>query len=188
MDVRIARQAQADERATVRWLDGEGRADEYCVLLVDEAPRWQVAIKWRCPSLPFQEALVWHEAGIAVIGGSDEVRGVDLATGAPRLAVDVAGYFGHLALGSDTLYILGCNDVQCLDATLRLRWRSKQVAVDGVVFVREDEATVVVHAEMDPPGGWFAVTLDRATGRELSRIPAFTPGYVGLYGSAPDEA
>lgn len=106
--------------------------------------------------------------------------------------------FGHLALavvpalaaGADEgelLLILGWNDVHAIARDLSTRWIARDVAVDGLVFGAVDGSLLAVHAEMDPPGGWFAVTLDARDGRELGRQPAFTPGYVGLYGAAEEN-
>ena len=66
-------------------------------------------------------------------------------------------------------------------------WIARDVAVDGIVFGEVEGPLLTVHAEMDPPGGWFAVTLDARDGRELDRQPALTPGYVGLYGAAEEN-
>jgi hypothetical protein len=59
--------------------------------------------------------------------------------------------------------------------------------VDGVLFKDPAGSRLRFSVEMDPPGGWFDLELDAVTGRELSRTPNFTDGYVGLYGSSgPD--
>ena len=43
-------------------------------------------------------------------------------------------------------------------------------------------AVAHLFAEMDPPGGWFAVEMDLLTGAELARRPAFSPCYAGYSG------
>jgi hypothetical protein len=43
------------------------------------------------------------------------------------------------------------------------------LAVDGIVWYGRAGDRIQLGCEMDPPGGWERVSLDRATGRELAR-------------------
>jgi len=160
------------------------RADATYVLFDGEAPQWAVTIDWGdSASLPFHEELVWPAAGVVVIGGGAAVYLLDLETANIRLRVPLQSYFGYLVLDRDasrdeTLFLLGCEEVVALRRSLDLRWHTKGVAVDGVVFGRIDGSRLWVRAEMDPPGGWFEVEMDLATGKELSRRPDFSDGYL----------
>jgi hypothetical protein len=135
--------------------------------------------------MPFREQLVWPAAGVAVIGGAAEVHFLDLETSATRLHLPLKTYFGHLSLqGADReemLFVLECSDILAVRASLELAWHTKDVAVDGIVFRRIEESRLWVGVEMDPPGGWFDVEIDLATGAEISRRPAFTKDYEGVY-------
>lgn len=138
--------------------------------------------------MPFHYELVWPAAAVTVVfGEEEEVRFVDLESGTVRARVPVSGDWGHLAIhhasetGEETLFVLGQCDVLAFRASLDLRWRADGVAVDGILFKEVHGNSVRISAEMDPPGGWFAVALDLQTGAEISRIPAFTPDYVGVY-------
>jgi hypothetical protein len=172
--------------------------DGTCVLRDGDVERWRVspafgdATAWN----PFREALVWSGARLVVAAAGDHVHLLDLDTGNPRATLDLSpDHFGHLALieliavtpTTDLLLVLGWTDIRAYDSTASLRWHARNVAVDGITFDCLQASVLRVHAEMDPPGGWFAVSLDPATGRELDRQPAFLPGYVGLYGQGPDE-
>jgi hypothetical protein len=160
------------------------RADDAYVLFDGETPRWGLTIDWgERASLPFREELVWPAAGVAVIGGGSAVYLLDLETANIRLRVPLRVYFGHLALerdgsGEETLFLLGCDEILAYRRSLDLRWHAKDVAVDGVTFNRVEGSRLWVNAEMDPPGGWFAVELDLGTGKELSRQPAFSDDYL----------
>ena len=95
-------------------------------------------------------------------------------------------FFGELSLqrveGTEWLFVLGWRDVHAFTPDLEEQWVSRDVAVDGITDGTVEGSVLHVHAEMDPPGGWFSVQLDVRTGRELAR-PAFTEEYVGLYGA-----
>lgn len=145
-----------------------------------------------------REAFLWRPGGVACVGAGEHVWLFDLASGAARLHLDVYGcgssffgHFGHATLGdgAELLLVLTYTDVIAIDASLAIRWTARNVAIDGIVGADGcgDGDRLVVHAEMDPPGGWFEVTLDARTGRELVRTPSFSPGYVGRYGVGPAE-
>ena len=181
MALSIVRGAELGGVVRVRQI-GRGADDTY-VLFDGDAPRWGVTIEWRWATLPFYAELVWPAAGVAVIGGSQEVYCLDLETADTRLQLQLDGYFGYLVLdrdssGEEILFVLGCEDIHAYRPSLDLRWHAKDVAADGITFNRIDGDRLWVNAEMDPPGGWFAVEIDLATGKELSRHPKFSDDYL----------
>lgn len=174
-------------------------SDGTCVLRDGDVERWRVspdlghAATWN----PFREAILWLTANLVVAAAGDRVHFLDLDTGKRRTTHDLTpDCFGYLALVEltdedpvrDLLLVLGWTDARAYHADGTLRWHVRNLAVDGLVFVEHRGSILELHAEMDPPGGWFAVSLDLSTGRELDRQPAFLPGYVGLYGQGPDPS
>jgi hypothetical protein len=143
---------------------GPQRNDDIYVLVEDGVARWQVGVGWgEASSTPFREEVSWPSADAVVIGGGSDVYFFDLRTGEIRLRAPVRTYFGHLALhtapDTDLLFVLGCSDVFAYRPSLTLQWRAENIAVDGITFDGVDGSLVRVNAEMDPPGGWFAVDL-----------------------------
>lgn len=180
-------------------LHAELLPDGACTLRADDIERWRVSLRLRDAAAwnPFREALVWPRAHCVVAGAGDRVHWLHLDTGEPRATIDLhPDHFGHLALaeltsaGSTTelLFVLGWTDVRAYAVDGTLRWHARHVAIDGITFDALDGTTLRLHAEMDPPGGWFSVALDVSTGRELARHPDLLPGYVGRYGHGPDES
>ena len=99
------------------------------------------------------------------------------------------GDFGIATLGETSLLVLlTYTDVIAIDTELAIRWIARDTAIDGLLFCGADGDKITLRAEMDPPGGWFDVVLDAATGHEISRVPNFLPGYVGLHGQGPPES
>jgi len=170
-------------------LDGTpGVFDDVYLCETEEGPRWQAATSWgENANVPFREELVWASAGVAVIGGGGRVYFLDLDSGQERSRLDMPCLFGHFVLDAgggqrtETLYVLGWTDIIAVKPTLETKWSMQDVAVDGVTFKGADGAALRFAVEMDPPGGWFEVEVDAATGRELSRTSAFTDGYEGIY-------
>jgi len=151
--------------------------DDVYVLFDGESPRWQTVIRWgEHAHVPFREELVWEAAGVAVVGGGAAVYFLDLTSGALRHRLDVPCLFGHLALDhgeagvrGEALYVLGWTDAIAIAPSLQTRWWARNLAVDGVVFHETAGALIRLGVEMDPPGGWFEIEVEAATGRELSR-------------------
>ena len=135
----------------------------------------------------FREEAVWAEASVAAIGGKGVVVLLDLLSGAERCRIDVPSCFCGLSVqrvdGVEWLFVLGWTDVHAFAPGFEEQWVSRGVAVDGITHATVDGAVLHVNAEMDPPGGWFAVQLDVRTGQELAREPGFTDDYVGVYGA-----
>lgn len=175
----IARLNIRDAPPPDRWLTAPGDGDVVYVLQRGEAALWSVGIDFSEAShVPFREELVWERAGVAALGGGDEVYVLDLETGALRARWSVPSLFGHLALASfpasnggteELLLLLGWTDVHAMDERLQTRWVARHIAVDGIVFQEVRRGTLVLSAEMDPPGGWEDVALDSATGVTLWR-------------------
>jgi hypothetical protein len=168
----------------------------------DGEARWSASVDGAAiQNACFREAFLWPPGGVACIGAAQYVWLFDLATGAPRLHLDLNelrpsawshfGHFGHATLGDGTelLVVLSYTDVMAMDASLSIRWMAHDVAVDGLTGADgcHDADMLIVHAEMDPPGGWFEVAIDARTGHELGRTPSFSPGCVGTDGVGPPE-
>lgn len=164
-----------------------------CSLHTGEIERWQVAVdrddaaSWN----PFREALAWPLADRVIVGAGQHIHVLHLPNGELDTTWPLApDLFGHLALAEVTpgttstelLLVLGWTGVRAYGPELRLRWHTRDLAVDGITFDHAHGSRIHLHAEMDPPGGWFAVTLDATTGEELVRTPDFSEDYVGLYG------
>jgi hypothetical protein len=128
--------------------------------------------------MTFHAEVHWPAAKVVAIGDGRVVSFVDEASGAIVKTLDLElesphgdffGYFGELAEDPEILYVLGWSYVFAFAPSLELRWRSERIAVDGIVWFERVGELLRLSCEMDPPGGWQDVSLDRATGRELSR-------------------
>jgi hypothetical protein len=125
--------------------------------------------------MAFHAEVHWPAAKVVATGDGRVVTFVDEASGAILKTLDLEqhgdffGYFGELAEDPEVLYVLGWSYMFAFAPNLELRWRSESIAVDGIVWSECIGERIHVSCEMDPPGGWQDVTLDRATGREVSR-------------------
>lgn len=117
----------------------------------------------------FCERIFWEAAEVLAIGFEHTVELVDPDSGdlvrAISLGNDMFGHFGPA--DGDVLYVLGWRDVVAIERTFDVKWRSMNVAVDGITWRGRDADRIQLSAEMDPPGGWVDVELDADTGRRL---------------------
>lgn len=109
----------------------------------------------------FQDALVWKSW--VVIGFGDAVHFVGLA-GKPAFSVALGCYFGHVYPGDECLLVASCEHLYRFDADGTMRWRSAQLAIDGVVVDRVDGDAIEGQGEWDPPGGWRPFRVSLASG------------------------
>lgn len=78
--------------------------------------------------------------------------------------IDVDGYFGHFHIDNDMLFVLGCSNVMAFDKSSKVIWKSKDIAIDGIVFDHISNNTMYVECEMDPPGGWETRCINISNG------------------------
>lgn len=137
----------------------------------DQSVVWQIEMQLDAPGNRFREELWWPAAGIVAIGAGSVVYFLADASGDIVSTLALEGdHFGHFGPADDeVLYILGWCDVVAVDSTLAIRWVSKDVAVDGIVWREKQGDHIALMAEMDPPGGWVEVELDARTGEQLHR-------------------
>lgn len=180
MDIQIVRLILEEKRDSGR--------ETYEARGEDGGTLWKVEVELgdNSPS-SFREEAIWADAGVAAIGGRSVVVLLDLFSGMERCRIDVPSFFGGLSVqrvdGMEWLFVLGWTDVHAFAPGFEEQWVSCGVAVDGITRGTVKGSVLHVNAEMDPPGGWFAVQLDVRTGQELAREPDFTDDYVGIYGA-----
>ena len=120
---------------------------------------WRVELRLDMTATPFREEIVWTAASVIAVGGGRDVHFLAAESGkvVRTLALD-HDLFGHFGpADSDVLYVLGWQHVVALDRTLEVRWISRDVAVDGIVYVGNERGRLQLSAQLDPPDGWVDV-------------------------------
>jgi hypothetical protein len=127
---------------------------------------WTIELALDMNGSPFREEVWWPAASLVAIGGGAFVHFLSADTGALVKTLSLDGdLFGHFGPADDEVfYILGWRDVTAVDKTFAVRRVSRDVAVDGIVWVGKEGDRIALSAEMDPPGGWIDVVLDGKTG------------------------
>lgn len=155
----------------------ERNGDVY-VARANDAIIWTVELRLNMAGTPFREEIVWPPAAVIAIGGGDAVHFVRSETGAIMKTLALENdFFGHFGdPNCSVLFILGWRNVVAVDRGLNIRWTSRDVAVDGIIWRGTQGDRILLSAEMDPPGGWVNVELDANTGREVARDSSSSTG------------
>jgi hypothetical protein len=156
-----------------RSVGGSGSTAPDCFELWEKGSLvWRVNIAWEYVCSPFQAQLYWQQANAVLFGANDEFYALAVADGAVILHRKVPMYFGYFAINPfhDMLFVLAGQEVLAFNSHLQEIWSTQGLAVDGVVLKEIGENSLIVEAEMDPPGGWQRVIIDIKTGRELLRL------------------
>jgi hypothetical protein len=76
-------------------------------------------------------------------------------------------YFGSFAMSpeGDALFVATGSSLVALNARLETTWVAQNIAVDGVLVEEIGAQLIRLTVELDPPGGWRDLVLERATGR-----------------------
>jgi hypothetical protein len=155
----------------------ERQDDVYVARDANDDIVWWVELRLDMSSTPFREEAIWPAACVVAIAGGPEVHFLSAESGqivkTLLLGDDLFGHFGPT--DQEVLYVLGWENVTAVDNKLVVRWVTREVAVDGIIWKGSEGDCVKLSAEMDPPGGWVNVELDAATGREIRRGQTIEP-------------
>jgi hypothetical protein len=75
------------------------------------------------------------------------------------------GYFGHLYVNENLLYVTSSRSIYCIDDKGNLIWRNGSLGTDGILIERFSENKIYGSGEYDPPGGWRDFVIDITTGK-----------------------
>ena len=121
---------------------------------------------------PFRDVILWPSAKLMVTGAETHLLFHDPATAELVARIQLSeDWFGSFVPDpEETLYVLGWRHVVAIGDDLAVRWTSRWIAVDGIVWRRREGGRLYLSAEHDPPDGWQDVALDEATGRIVEGI------------------
>lgn len=159
MSYRIVDEHEGDYRCleNIKCLEFGAGCNYY--VLNNEKPYLRLIID----SSSFNDAVVFYE--YLYIGNyTNGIYVVNLKDYSIR-KIEVDGYFGYFHINNDVLYILGCNNITAVVLFSNIIWKSKDIAVDGIVFQNIKDDVMYVECEMDPPDGWINRQINITTGK-----------------------
>ena len=99
-----------------------------------------------------------------VVGHYQFVYFYDLVNCFNTIRLEVDGYFGHIYINDEVLYIADSGCLRCYNKNGKLVWCNTNLGIDGVFI--SDFTNEFIHGsgQWDPPDGWRDFKLDIKTG------------------------
>jgi outer membrane protein assembly factor BamB len=83
------------------------------------------------------------------------------------LRLELYGYFGHLYINDERLFVADAGKIYCFDNQGKIIWKNDSLGIDGVYISEFDDKKIYGSGEWDPPGGWRDFVLDKNNGRTI---------------------
>jgi outer membrane protein assembly factor BamB len=122
-------------------------------------------IKYEAQGSPFREALLIDH--LLAVGHEAHFYLFNLMTNETILRLDLNAYFGHLYHDHGVFYVADAHGLYCIDKNGEIFWSNEELGIDGVVVHEFTEDKILGSGEFDPPGGWIAFSIDKATGYKV---------------------
>jgi hypothetical protein len=122
-------------------------------------------IRYECHCSSFKEAMVLDN--ILAVGHEEYFYLYNLNTNSTVLKFKVDGYFGKLYLHNGLFYIADASGIRCINKEGNILWANNNLAIDGVIINKFEDAKIYGIGEQDPPGGWEDFILDLSTGQKI---------------------
>jgi uncharacterized secreted protein with C-terminal beta-propeller domain len=116
---------------------------------------------------PFKEACILND--ILAIGLYQFLYLFDLKRKQYIRRYEMAGYFGHLYLHNNRLYVTDSGNMYCITPNSNIVWENRNLGIDGVLVEEFQDDYILGSGEWDPPGGWVDFKLDINTGKQLKK-------------------
>lgn len=123
-------------------------------------------ILYECHYSPFKEAAI--KDNLLFVGHEGFFYLYDLKAKRSLLILKMNGYFGHLYLDNNYLFVADAEGLFCIDNTGEIIWHNYNLGIDGVIIQTFTEDKIYGNCEWDPPGGWRDFVLDKRTGKSIT--------------------
>lgn len=145
-----------------------GTASRYVIVMKDNEPLLRIDVYAYSPDcFAFEEVVIWRE--MVLIGFGGHVHAVSTADRSV-VTVELGSYFGHFYPTSEYLLVASGVRLFRFESDRSIRWKSEDLAIDGVVVHDPGSVLIQGEGEWDPPGGWKPFAISAVDGKP-SRQP-----------------
>jgi len=141
---------------------GRGTPHAYVVLEDDGRPLLRLQLYGGCEPYAFEQAGVWNDA--LLVGWGHWFHFVNIKT-QQHHSINLEVYFGSFQTFYDFVLVASGRRVFRIEKDGSLKWRSKELGVDGIKVERVEDGIIFGEGEWTPPGGWRPFELDLCSGR-----------------------
>jgi hypothetical protein len=124
-------------------------------------------IRYEYHGSPFKQAEILNN--ILVVGHDEYCYLFDIGTKRQLKVLRLSGYFGHIYLEDEFIYVADAYGIYCLSKNGTKLWSNNELGTDGVIINDFCDAEIYGIGEWDPPGGWEDFIIDKKTGKKLEK-------------------
>jgi outer membrane protein assembly factor BamB len=128
---------------------------------------YEIRYSYSCS--PFREAMLLDN--ILIAGYEGFFYAFDVLSQKTLLVLEMDGYFGHLYINEDHIYVTAAGTIYSIDRTGKVIWSNNNIGVDGIIIEQFTSTEISGSGEWDPPGGWKDFVLDKKTGQRKQNTP-----------------
>lgn len=126
---------------------------------------YEIRYAYHCS--PFKHAEVQNT--ILLVGHEEHCYFFDIGTNTQLTVLQLSGYFGHMYVDNELIYVADAHGLYCLNQVGTLLWSNGALGIDGVIIHDFGDAEIFGSGEWDPPGGWEDFVIDKKTGMSLDK-------------------
>ena len=135
---------------------------EYLLLKHNDSIQKVFEIRFKSFTGPYKEAAIFNK--LVVVGHYQFLYLFDLVSNTSIVRSEMSGYFGHLYVNDNQLFVSDARSVYCFDSRGKMIWKNSGLGIDGVFISAFDEEKIHGSGQWDPPDGWRDFILNRING------------------------
>jgi len=126
---------------------------------------YEIRYEYHCS--PYKQAEVLNNIGI--VGHEAHCYLFDINNKTQCTILKLSGYFGHIYIDDQFIYVADANGLYCLNQEGTILWSNNKLGIDGVIINDFGKNEISGSGEWDPPGGWEDFTIDKKTGKKIEK-------------------
>lgn len=131
---------------------------------------YEIRFEYHCS--PFKQVEMLNN--VIVVGHEEHCYLFDIYSKTLLTALKLSGYFGHIYIEDEIIYIADANGLYCLNQYGTEVWSNGNLGIDGVIINEFRDSEIHGSGEWDPPGGWEDFIIDQKTGKRIEKRNANT--------------
>lgn len=131
---------------------------------------YEIRYEYHCS--PFKQIEILNQ--LIIVGHEEHCYVFEMNDNILHTGLKLSGYFGHIYIQDEFIYVADANGLYCLDQEGTELWSNVNLGIDGVIINEFRNSEIHGSGEWDPPGGWEDFIIDQKTGKKIEKRNANT--------------
>lgn len=124
---------------------------------------YEIRYEYHCS--PFKQIEMLNN--VIVVGYEEHCYLFEIDNNILLASLKLSGYFGHIYIKNDFIYVADANGLYCLNQDGTELWSNVNLGIDGVIINEFKNSEIYGSGEWDPPNGWKNFIIDQKTGKKI---------------------